>query len=115
MVSAMPRVFSLKQDGSVELLNAAAGQTALPIFGTHDVALLDRIVSRAAELGVTNGRYEIHMLYGIRMGEQKALASKGRVVRTLISYGNSWFPWYMRRLAERPANIWFVARSLFSR
>jgi proline dehydrogenase len=51
------------------------------------------------------------MLYGIRMAEQKALAAKGRTVKTLISYGSSWFPWYMRRLAERPANVWFVLRS----
>jgi proline dehydrogenase len=55
------------------------------------------------------------MLYGIRMDAQKELASKGRMVKTLISYGHSWFPWYMRRLAERPANIWFVARSAFAR
>ena len=102
-------------DLSVELLGAAARGAARPIFGTHDMTLVDRIVTRATELCVTNGSYEIHMLYGIRMAEQKNLASKGRVVRTLISYGNSWFPWYMRRLAERPTNIWFVARSLFSR
>lgn len=98
-----------------ELLGAAQRDSALPIFGTHDLPLLDRIIARADELSVTNGRYEIHMLYGIRMAEQKALAAKGRVVKTLISYGSSWFPWYMRRLAERPANLWFVAKSLFSR
>lgn len=100
---------------SVELLNAAAQDRALPIFGTHDLGMVDRIVAKATSLGVDNGRYEIHMLYGIRMAEQKALAAKGRAVKTLISYGSSWFPWYMRRLAERPANVWFVARSLFAR
>ena len=47
-----------------------------------------------------------------RMAEQKALAATGETVKTLISYGSSWFPWYMRRLAERPANIWFVAKSM---
>lgn len=102
-------------DLSVELLNAASQNRALPIFGTHDIGLLDRIITKAASLGVTDGRYEIHMLYGIRMAEQKALAAKGRAVKTLISYGSSWFPWYMRRLAERPANVWFVAKSLFAR
>ncbi|HLG05647.1 MAG TPA: proline dehydrogenase family protein [Gemmatimonadales bacterium] len=102
-------------DIAVELLRAAANGEVRPIFGTHDMALVDRIVSRAGELGVTNGRYEIHMLYGIRMADQKALAAGGRVVKTLISYGSSWFPWYLRRLAERPANVWFVARSMFSR
>lgn len=102
-------------DLAVELLHAARGGGALPVFGTHDMGLVDRIVRRAGELGVTNGRYEIHMLYGIRMAEQKALAARGREVKTLISYGQSWFPWYMRRLAERPANVWFVIRSLFVR
>jgi proline dehydrogenase len=102
-------------DLSVELLNAAAKAQALPIFGTHDLGLLDRLIAKAAALGVENGAYEIHMLYGIRMAEQKALAAKGRTVKTLVSYGSSWFPWYMRRLAERPANVWFVAKSMFAR
>jgi len=53
------------------------------------------------------------MLYGIRAAEQRALRSEGVPVRVLISYGTHWFPWYMRRLAERPANVWFVVRNLF--
>lgn len=97
-----------------QLLAAAAKGQALPILGTHDLSLVDRLVAKAASLGVKDGDYEIHMLYGIRMSEQRALAARGRTVKTLISYGSSWFPWYMRRLAERPANVWFVARSLFS-
>ena len=52
------------------------------------------------------------MLYGIRATDQRALAAQGHVVRCLISYGEQWFPWYMRRLAERPANVWFVLRSM---
>jgi proline dehydrogenase len=95
------------------LLHAAARSEAHPIFGTHDMLLVRRIVARAAELGVADGRYEIHMLYGVRMKEQRELARAGRTVATLISYGSAWFPWYMRRLAERPANIWFIVRSLF--
>ena len=102
-------------DLAVELLNAASKAQALPIFGTHDMGLLERLVTKASSLGLENGGYEIHMLYGIRMAEQKALAAKGRTVKTLISYGSSWFPWYMRRLAERPANVWFVAKSMLSR
>lgn len=101
-------------DLGVELLNAAAKAQVLPIFGTHDMTLVDRLVAKAESLGVKNGGYEIHMLYGIRMAEQKSLAAKGRTVKTLISYGSSWFPWYMRRLAERPANVWFVAKSMLS-
>lgn len=101
-------------DLSVELLTAAARGHALPIFGTHDMGLVERIAGKAAILGVADSGYEIHMLYGIRMAEQRALAAQGRTVKTLISYGSSWFPWYMRRLAERPANVWFVVRSAFS-
>jgi proline dehydrogenase len=81
-------------------------------MGTHDLALLDRIVAKARALGVDDEGYEIHMLYGIRMDAQRHLAAQGRTVKTLISYGAAWFPWYMRRLAERPANIWFVVKSL---
>ena len=55
------------------------------------------------------------MLYGIRESEQIRLAREGHVVRALISYGEQWFPWYVRRLAERPANVWFVVKSVFSR
>lgn len=101
-------------DLSVELLNAAVAGQTLPIFGTHDIGLVDRIVAKAAALGVPDDGYEIHMLYGIRMAQQRALAAQGRTVKTLISYGSSWFPWYMRRLAERPANVWFVVKSAFS-
>ncbi|MGH8622310.1 MAG: proline dehydrogenase family protein, partial [Burkholderiales bacterium] len=56
---------------------------------------------------------EFHLLYGIRPAEQRALAAAGAKVRVLISYGAAWFAWYMRRLAERPANVWFVVRSLW--
>ena len=53
------------------------------------------------------------MLYGIQRAAQLRLANDGASVRVLIAYGSYWFPWYMRRLAERPANVWFVAKSLF--
>jgi proline dehydrogenase len=54
------------------------------------------------------------MLYGIKSADQRALRDNGASVRVLISYGTQWFPWYVRRLAERPANMWFVVRSMFS-
>jgi proline dehydrogenase len=94
------------------LLKGAAAGNCLPIFGTHDVALVGRICARAKELGVAPGKFEIHMLYGIKDAEQQRLRSEGQVVKTLISYGNAWFKWYMRRLAERPANVGFVIRSM---
>lgn len=93
------------------LLESAGGQT-LPVFGTHDIQLIERLRTVARELGAA-AAYEIHMLYGIRPAEQRALASSGTRVRVLISYGSHWFPWYMRRLAERPANLWFVVKNIF--
>jgi proline dehydrogenase len=82
---------------------------AYPVFGTHDMALIDEIKRRA---GTLDG-WEVHMLYGIKSAEQRALAATGLKVKVLISYGEHWFPWYVRRLAERPANVWFVVRNMW--
>jgi proline dehydrogenase len=87
---------------------------ARPVFGTHDTALIDSIRRHAASTTVSPAEYEFHMLYGIQRAEQLRLARDGASVRVLIAYGSYWFPWYMRRLAERPANVWFVAKSVFS-
>lgn len=94
------------------LLSEAARQRAKPVFGTHDLALVERIRTLAAGKKVDPSSYEFHMLYGIRADEQRKLASMGAEVRVLISYGSAWFAWYMRRLAERPANVWFVLRNV---
>ena len=94
------------------LLQEAARGRARPAFGTHDLRLIAGIRERAAALRSSGDGYEVHMLYGIRAAEQRALARDGVRVRVLISYGTHWFPWYMRRLAERPANVWFVVRNL---
>jgi proline dehydrogenase len=85
-----------------------------PVFGTHDVNLLARIRAHAERAGLAARDVEVHMLYGIQRGEQGRLIRDGAVVRVLIAYGAYWFPWYMRRLAERPANVWFVVRSMFA-
>ncbi len=97
------------------LLERAARGEARVVFGTHDLGLIARLRERALALGAApgGGAYEVHMLYGIRAAEQRALRSEGVPVRVLISYGTHWFPWYMRRLAERPANVWFVVRHVF--
>jgi len=88
----------------------AAG--AFLAIGTHDPALLARLQAHLAAQQVPRERYEFEMLYGIRRDLQAQLAQAGARVRVLISYGEYWFPWYMRRLAERPANLWFVAKNL---
>ncbi len=82
-------------------------------FATHDYQLIARIQRAAEERGVQRKAYEFQMLYGIARERQEQLAREGYGMRVLISYGSAWFPWYMRRLAERPANLWFVVRSMF--
>jgi proline dehydrogenase len=81
-------------------------------LGTHDVTLIEQVASPAAAAGVAKDGFEIQMLYGIRTREQRRLARSGYRVQTLIAYGSSWYPWYMRRLAERPANVLFALRQL---
>lgn len=98
---------------AVQMLEGAKHDSCLPILGTHDMPLLRRIIAQARAKGVAAGRYEIHMLYGIRDRDQLQLRQEGETVATLISYGGAWYRWYMRRLAERPANVGFVVRSMF--
>jgi proline dehydrogenase len=85
------------------------------IFGTHDPALIRRIKELGRSSGLTPAQVEFQMLYGIGRAEQERIARAGYRFRVLISYGEAWFPWYMRRLAERPANVLFVAKNIFSR
>jgi proline dehydrogenase len=85
-----------------------------PVFGTHDASLIARIRAHAERAGLAARDVEVHMLYGIQRAEQGRLVKEGAIVRVLIAYGAYWFPWYMRRLAERPANVWFVLRSMFA-
>jgi len=83
-------------------------------IGTHDQELIRRIQEEAPRRSVQKEEYEFQLLYGIRSEAQRQLAREGYRIRCLISYGNYWFPWYVRRLAERPANVWFVLKNIFS-
>jgi proline dehydrogenase len=83
-------------------------------IGTHDITLIRRIIKHASTAGMSPDQYEIQMLYGIRTGDQEQLRKEGFRVRVLISYGTYWYPWYMRRLAERPANVWFVVKNVLT-
>ena len=83
------------------------------IFGTHDPALIQRIEELGRSRRLAPKDVEFQMLYGIRRQEQLRLIAAGYRFRVLISYGEAWFAWYMRRLAERPANVLFVVKSLF--
>jgi proline dehydrogenase len=88
---------------------------ATPVFGTHDDRLIERVRESARQHRLNPDQVEFHMLYGVRSDLQEWLPAVGARVRVLISYGDHWFPWYMRRLAERPANVWFVAKQVFRR
>jgi proline dehydrogenase len=82
-------------------------------IATHDARLVDRLAAFIDERRVPTTAYEYAMLYGIQRPLQRRLVAAGRPLRVLIAYGEYWFPWYMRRLAERPANVLFVVRNLF--
>jgi proline dehydrogenase len=98
---------------AVSMLEAVRGGRTVRIgLGTHDVRLIDQITEHGAALGLPKTAVEVQMLYGIRPGEQRRLAAEGYAVRALIAYGEAWYPWYMRRLAERPANVIFALRQL---
>ena len=83
-------------------------------MATHDRPLSARITGWAAAQQIPKAELEFAMLYGIQRAEQLRLAREGYRSCVLISYGSYWFPWFMRRLAERPANAWFLARNIFS-
>jgi proline dehydrogenase len=83
------------------------------VLGTHDVELVGRIARFAGALGLQRSDLEVNMLYGIRTDELVRLGAEGYLVKDLIAYGDAWYAWYLRRLAERPANMLFVARQLF--
>jgi proline dehydrogenase len=80
-------------------------------FGTHDIPLLQQLRQDARARGIPPDAYEIQMLYGIQNEARRALSAEGERVRVLISYGRGWYPWFMRRLAEKPSNMLFVLRS----
>ena len=83
-----------------------------PGFATHDEAILAEIKAYATERAVTPDRYEFQMLYGIRRDLQAAFVADGYRMRVYVPFGREWFPYFMRRLGERPANVLFVVRAL---
>ena len=85
-----------------------------PAIATHDPAMIDMARRWAAERGVSADRFEFQMLYGVRRDLQTRLAAEQYRVRVYIPFGSDWFPYFMRRLGERPANVGFVARALLS-
>ncbi len=86
-----------------------------PAFGTHDDKIISVIRELAEEAGKGNSEYEFQMLFGIRRPMQASLKDDGYNVRIYVPYGSSWYPYFTRRLAERPANLFFFLRSLFGK
>ena len=80
---------------------------------THDPKMIDATVNFASKEGIGKDKFEFQMLYGIRRDLQRQLAHDGYNMRIYVPYGKHWYPYFMRRLAERPANVWFVLKNMF--
>ena len=99
----------------VRCVNVLLAGDGYPMFATHDPRLIAVAADRALWHGRKQDEYEFQMLYGIRPDEQRRLAAAGNVVRVYVPYGAQWYGYLMRRLAERPANLAFFGRALFSK
>lgn len=86
-----------------------------PAIATHDPALIEDAIDYARKNTITPDRYEFQMLYGVRVSEQEKLRNRGYNMRVYTPYGKDWYPYYTRRIAERPANAFFVARQFLDR
>lgn len=83
-----------------------------PAFATHDPRMIDVVLEHAARSGRSPSSFEFQMLYGVRRDLQRMLVSSGYRLRLYVPYGDAWYPYFMRRLAERPANLLFILRNL---
>jgi proline dehydrogenase len=94
--------------------NSAPESSPYLAMATHDEKLIEATKAYANRLEITKDRYELQMLYGIRRDLQEQLAAEGYQMRVYVPYGTEWYPYFMRRMAERPANVWFVVKALFA-
>jgi proline dehydrogenase len=97
----------------VELMHRLFDQGTDPAIAGHDPRMIQEAVRYSREKEVAPNRFEFQMLYGIRRDLQRQVVDQGFRLRVYVPYGTAWYPYFMRRLSERPANVWFVARSLF--
>jgi proline dehydrogenase len=81
-------------------------------LATHDPKLIARAIAIAERDGIGRDRFEFQMLYGVRRDLQRMLVGRGYTVRIYVPYGHEWYPYFMRRLAERPANVGFMLRAI---
>jgi len=107
------RAFPEKKDVDANYLALAKSlleSGAYPAIATHDWKLIEAVEKFAAERGIARDRFEFQMLYGIRRDEQRRLVKEGYRLRLYVPFGDAWYPYFMRRLAERPANLFFFLR-----
>lgn len=117
---AEPEEFAFTAKHDVDLNYVRCANTLLaghgyPMFATHDPRLIAVLGERARWYGRKPGGYEYQMLFGVRPGEQRRLAAEGETVRVYVPFGEQWYGYLVRRLAERPANLAFFLRALASR
>ena len=99
-------------DAYVRLMQLLLDESTYPAIATHDPNMIEATRTYAAQQGYANDRFEFQMLYGIRRDLQASLAAAGYPMRVYVPFGEQWFPYFMRRLGERPANIAFVLRGI---
>jgi proline dehydrogenase len=100
-------------DAFVSLSARLLDADAYPGVATHDPDMITRVAAFARERGIRADRYEFQLLHGVRRDLARQCLADGHRVRIYVPFGNEWYPYFMRRLAERPANVWFVLRSVF--
>ena len=96
----------------IKLMRMLLDGGTYPAIATHDPAMIDATKQHARDRGIASDRYEFQMLYGIRRDLQTALVAEGYRMRVYVPFGQQWFPYFMRRLGERPANVGFVLKSI---
>ena len=100
-------------DGAfVDLMQTLLDEGTYPAIATHDPVMIDATKAYAKSKGYANDRFEFQMLYGIRRDLQTSLVKEGYRVRVYVPFGKQWFPYFMRRLGERPANVGFVLKGI---
>jgi len=96
----------------VELMNLLLETGVYPAIATHDEKIIAQTERFVESRKIARDSFEFQMLYGIRRDIQKRLVNEGYRLRLYVPYGQAWYPYFMRRLAERPANVFFLARNL---
>ena len=97
----------------IELMKILLDKGTCPAIATHDEKMIAATKAYADARNISRDKFEFQMLYGIRRDLQRALVSEGYRVRVYVPFGKAWYPYYMRRLAERPANVFFILKNLF--